>query len=345
MMYLLQQQSNLSSASIDRRTLSNASLSDRRPSEPSKSTPLIDSRPVDALRSLSASNIHPTTPHQPNGTPHHNDTPTEEPIELDPDYIECIHDFLITLSPESEEEALRLRQFLDVFLSRFCRRLDRKYSVADSFAASAVGARRLMSYLGFTTNEQTQTLEYYIARTLAGLLMDAKTVEEVMERQGMDVAATHLDTHRHRTSTDRSYLVDQLVSEYLRRADTWTPATAAKASQMRRKRTKRERFLSIFMELEEAKIALRLNAQDAAHLPSHPHQDVPRKKSSDQGRYERAQTPTSTRRPSLTQDRKPSSPGVSAPMARRGSAEALLQSVLDECETLIGSLHVNTDRK
>jgi hypothetical protein len=66
-----------------------------------------------------------------------------------------------------EKEALA--EYTKVLLSRWARRTARLYTVADSFAAAAVGARRFIQNSGNVMTERHRIVEVQLAYNLAGI--------------------------------------------------------------------------------------------------------------------------------------------------------------------------------
>jgi hypothetical protein len=217
----------------------------------------------------------------------------------DPHFKETISDVLILFHPNTHAP---LTLYAEHFLSRWYRRLQRHYPNADAFAAAAVGARRLVQHLGHSL-DHCRVLEKILARTVAGLVLEARAAVEALQQRRLEV---------HRIPpAEREMLVERMSVDLIRRADGWTPEMATQAAELRKKRPK-ERFLSAFEELEKARAAVRQHGIDQRRRPS---------------------VNVYQRRPSVLSNQ-------STVSQRRPSAEERLQSVLAECEFMMDKFNV-----
>ncbi|KAJ3065179.1 hypothetical protein HK102_008005 [Quaeritorhiza haematococci] len=186
---------------------------------------------------------------------HHESANPEPPVELDDDFPEAVEDFLAMCSDEELEREPHLRQYVEILLARWARRTARRYPVADSFAAAAVGARRLLAHLGLKPTPCSQRIERGLARTLAVLAVEAAVLAyQEAVKSGNEANLIEVPPYaKSAEGEEREAAIEKLAGDYLARAEIWTPATAAKASQQRRRRKRRSRFLSVFMSAEAQK--------------------------------------------------------------------------------------------
>lgn len=220
--------------------------------------------------------------------------------------------------PKQEKEILV--DYTKVLLSRWARRTARLYTVADSFAAAAVGARRFLQHSGSQMTEKTRLVETQLAYNLAELAVESNHIKW-RNANGIKDQQGRLLNIPGNSKEARIISVERLKENYLHRAEIWSPAHATKASAASKKMKKRRsKFLSVFMDGNSNDL------EQQTPKPSKSHQEY---------------LPTDDGLGSRDESRRRGTATLS-PRGRRGSAEALLQSVLDECESLIDGLKVSS---
>lgn len=195
-------------------------------------------------------------------------------MDEDLDFQELVRDILV-----SEEDEALVSAYLDAFLPRWSKRTQKKYPPADSFAAacglllntylSEVGARRLVLHLGLsTTSDAILSTERTLARAVSSGIIDCATLSESVNQYGIDkVALTDPFSDsiyvQHMKGRQREGALDGLSKLCLDRAEQWSPDVAQDSSRKRSKsKSRRDRYLSLYVDVEAAKQARTLNGQD-----------------------------------------------------------------------------------
>lgn len=297
--------------------------------------------------------------------------------ELDEDFIDCVKDFMAMFYTKKDQPSMpksemdSLNEYTKILLSRWARRTARLYTVADSFAAAAVGARRFLQHSGAQMSDKNKLIETQLAYNLAELAVESNHIKWRNANGVNDSHGRFLNIPGN-SKEARIISVERLKVNYIHRAEIWSPAHATKASEASKKMKKRRsKFLSVFMEagnsggdnwsLTSAKIqqgqpnrektpdfvaieeSNNVTMYESTTSPP-PSPGARQFMTKAMPRNARDQQPDNPARYGDEYRRRypemggysPGSPGGSK--GRRGSAEALLQSVLDECESLIDGL-------
>lgn len=164
-------------------------------------------------------------------TPHPMSIPSYD--FLDSDFHDLVND-LTCIYPPSVQNTL----YTQILLHRWHSRILRLYSVADSFAAASVGARRSQNNIISNTLSQ---IEFSFALVLAKVSLNSNMNiwKSIKNNQGLNVP---LDSINSRNAT-----AIRFAQDYIERANVWSPEHAARASEQAKKMKKRKtKGISLF---------------------------------------------------------------------------------------------------
>ncbi|KAJ3414419.1 hypothetical protein HDV05_006600 [Chytridiales sp. JEL 0842] len=98
----------------------------------------------------------------------------QQPLPLDdPDFEECVEDFLIMFTDEELKAEPYVKPYLQEVLARWGRWTSRGRAPHLCFEAAALGGMRLLEQMGYSASEKTDRVERALAFAMAGLTVDA----------------------------------------------------------------------------------------------------------------------------------------------------------------------------
>ncbi|KAJ3228223.1 hypothetical protein HK099_005233 [Clydaea vesicula] len=169
-------------------------------------------------------------------------------IDYDEDFLDCVDDFLAIFDTVEVHDMKILKEYCRVLIARWAKRTARLYTVADSFAAAAVGARRFLMQTGNAMNEHTTKVEVMLATDLAFLAVESNHIKWTIANGVQDSMGNYINVPAY-SKENQLISVERLKENYLHRAQIWSPAHATKANNaLKKMKKRRSKFLSVFMD-------------------------------------------------------------------------------------------------